>query len=63
MILTFGDDFLTNRVSTLCPLCFVLCVSQPLCDVFCLQRAVPWVQVTIEQIGNFVSGAWFPDLV
>jgi hypothetical protein len=28
-----------------------------------LERSVPWVEITIEQIGNFVSGARFPDLV
>src|ERR1039458_10210235 len=36
---------------------------QPLRDVFCLERAVLNVQVTIEQLGDFASGAWFPNLV
>jgi hypothetical protein len=32
------------------------------CDVFRLEKAVPWFQVTIQKIGNFLSGAWFPIL-
>src|ERR1019366_5393014 len=41
----------------------VLGVSQPLRNVFCLERAVLEVQVTIEQLGDFASSAWFPNLV
>src|ERR1035437_3055004 len=40
-----------------------LSVSQPLRDVFCLERAVLKVQVTIDQLGNFAGGAWFPNFV
>jgi len=43
--------------------CCVLAVSQPFRDVICLERAVPKVQVTIEQLGDFAGGAWFPNLV
>jgi hypothetical protein len=28
-----------------------------------LERTVLTVQVTIEQLGDFASGAWFPNLV
>jgi hypothetical protein len=28
-----------------------------------LERAILTVQVTIEQLGDFASGAWFPNLV
>ena len=40
MILTFGDELLTNTVSILCPRCFA---TTP--DVICLERAVLKVQV------------------
>jgi hypothetical protein len=36
---------------------------QPLRDVFCLERAIPEIQIAIEQVGDFASGAWFPNLV
>jgi hypothetical protein len=58
MILTFGDEPLTNTVSTLCPRCFATTPRRLL-----LGRAVLNVQVTIEQLGDFASGAWFPNLV
>ena len=38
-------------------------VSQPLRDVFYLERAFLNVQITIDQLGDLASGAWFPDLV
>src|SRR5208282_192868 len=41
----------------------VLGVSQPFLDVFCLERALLKVQVAIEQLADFASGAWFPNLV
>src|ERR1039458_914255 len=58
MILTFGDEPLTNTVSTLCPRCFATTPRRLL-----LGKAVLNVQVKIEQLGDFASGAWFPNLV
>ena len=43
--------------------CCVLGVSQPLCDLPCLERALFEVQLTIEQFCDFFRSAWFPNLV